>query len=472
MDKVGLSGKYQTYPEYKDSGEEWLGNIPMHWDCIKLKFVTNLEGNKVEQGSINKYVGMENIESWSGKYIQGEDIRSEGLSSSFTAGDVLFGKLRPYLAKSWVADFSGICSSEFLVLKSKIINPKFLNYFFLTEEFIKRVDSSTYGSKMPRASWDFIGLMGVSVPSIIDSEKIANFLDYETAKIDTLIEKQQQLIKLLKEKRQAVISHAVTKGLNPNAPMRDSGVEWLGEVPEGWEVLRLNLLFRESSLRASSEEELKYPVLSISIHHGMSDKELTEEELDRKVQRSEDRSLYKTVKSNFLAYNMMRAWQGGFGASKLLGLVSPAYIVCEPKTSLNSYYFEMVLRTQNAVVELKRFSRGITDFRLRLYWDEFKNINVPVPPANEVESILKAISDIDVVYDNLITVGNKQIKLLQERRTALISAAVTGKIDVRDWVAPESSNNTMESRLRGNDAELNAAVDLNKDADLSKEAGL
>jgi type I restriction enzyme S subunit len=273
-------------------------------------------------------------------------------------------------------------------------------------------------------------------PPEIEQQKIASFLDHETAKIDTLIEKQQQLIKLLKEKRKAVISHAVTKGLNPNAPMRDSGVEWLGEVPEGWEVLRLNLLFRESSLRASSEEELKYPVLSISIHHGMSDKELTEEELDRKVQRSEDRSLYKTVKSNFLAYNMMRAWQGGFGASKLLGLVSPAYIVCEPKTSLNSYYFEMVLRTQNAVVELKRFSRGITDFRLRLYWDEFKNINVPVPPANEVESILKAISDIDVVYDNLITVGNKQIKLLQERRTALISAAVTGKIDVRDWEPP------------------------------------
>jgi type I restriction enzyme S subunit len=215
--------------------------------------------------------------------------------------------------------------------------------------------------------------------------------------------------------------------------MRDSGVEWLGEVPEHWDVQRINLLFSENSERARTKDELEYPVLSISIHHGISDKELNEEESDRKLQRSEDRSLYKVVHSNYLAYNMMRAWQGGFGASKLSGLVSPAYVVCEPKTQLNSYYFELSLRTPNAVTELKRFSRGITDFRLRLYWDEFKNISVPVPPEKEVADILKSILDINSTYDNLGNVAEQQIKLLQERRTALISAAVTGKIDVRSW---------------------------------------
>jgi type I restriction enzyme S subunit len=428
-----MNVKFQSYSEYKDSGVEWLGQIPSHWDFIKLKYVADLEGEKIEPGSAHKYVGMENVESWSGKYTQKEDATPEGLSTSFIDGDVLFGKLRPYLAKSWLADFSGICSSEFLVLRSKKVSSKFLNYYSLTEEFIKQVDSSTYGSKMPRASWDFISLMEVPVPADRDSEKIANFLDHETAKIDTLIEKQQQLIALLKEKRQAVISYAVTKGLNANAPMRDSGVEWLGEVPEHWDVQRINLLFSENSERARTKDELEYPVLSISIHHGISDKELNEEESDRKLQRSEDRSLYKVVHSNYLAYNMMRAWQGGFGASKLSGLVSPAYVVCEPKTQLNSYYFELSLRTPNAVTELKRFSRGITDFRLRLYWDEFKNISVPVPPEKEVADILKSILDINSTYDNLGNVAEQQIKLLQERRTALISAAVTGKIDVRSW---------------------------------------
>ena len=237
-----MAGKYQAYPEYKDSGVEWLGEIPVHWKSMRLKNVADLKGEKVEPNTDYKYVGMENIESGNGKYLLKDDQKPEGLSTSFLKGDVLFGKLRPYLAKSWLSEFSGICSSEFLILRSKKVCPKFLNYYTLTDEFINQVDSSTYGSKMPRASWDFIGLMGVPVPTEIESETVANFLDHETAKIDTLIEKQQQLIKLLKEKRQAVISHAVTKGLNPNVPIRDSGVEWLGEVPEHWELRSVSKL--------------------------------------------------------------------------------------------------------------------------------------------------------------------------------------------------------------------------------------
>jgi len=440
-----MAGKYQAYPEYKDSGVEWLGEIPVHWKSMRLKNVADLKGEKVEPNTDYKYVGMENIESGNGKYLLKDDQKPEGLSTSFLKGDVLFGKLRPYLAKSWLSEFSGICSSEFLILRSKKVCPKFLNYYTLTDEFINQVDSSTYGSKMPRASWDFIGLMGVPVPTEIESETVANFLDHETAKIDTLIEKQQQLIKLLKEKRQAVISHAVTKGLNPSAPMRDSGVEWLGEVPEHWEVKRIGLLFSESSARASSDIELEYQVLSVSIHHGISDKELNEKELDRKVTRSEDKSLYKVVHTNDLAYNMMRAWQGGFGASKLSGLVSPAYVVCKPKTAINSSYFELALRTSNAVTELKRYSRGITDFRLRLYWEEFKNICVPVPEIDEVDDVLEEIGLINSKYDHLALMADSQIKLLKERRTALISAAVTGKIDVRNWQAPQQKQNKREA---------------------------
>lgn len=423
-------GRYRAYPEYKDSGVEWLGNVPNDWSVIRLKFVAVLRGEKSDSGLDMTYVGMENVESWNGRYLAKEEVIPEGIATRFLKTDVLFGKLRPYLAKSWVANFDGQCSSEFLVLISKKVSCRFLNYYTLTEEFINQVDSSTYGSKMPRASWDFIGLMGVPVPQY-ESEIIANFLDYETAKIDTLIEQQQQLIQLLKEKRQAVISHAVTKGLNPDVPMKDSGVEWLGEVPEGWEVKRIGLLFCESSLRASKECELDYPVLSVSIHHGISDKELNEEELDRKVTRSEDKSLYKIVRKNDLAYNMMRAWQGGFGAATLSGLVSPAYVVCNPKTEIKSSYFELVLRTQNAVAELKRFSRGITDFRLRLYWDEFKNIVLPVPPKTEVDAILNEIHQLNSKYNHLIQMAEEQIELLKERRTVLISAAVTGKIDVR-----------------------------------------
>jgi len=424
-------GKYQAYPEYKDSEAEWIGAIPSHWKMASLSKLFSIKaGGDVkteffseEKNKEHPYPIYTNANDEKATY--GYTSKSNYPSNTITVsgrGEVGFAAYRDHAYEA--------------IIRLLVLTPmgdshgRFFTYF-INEVIDFRVESSAIG----QLSTQQIAPYKTSFPSYEEQQKIANFLDHETAKIDILIAKQQQLITLLKEKRQSVISHAVTKGLNPNAPMRDSGVEWLGEVPVHWDVRRINLLFSESSARASTGEELDYPVLSVSIHHGISDKELNEAELNRKIQRSEDRSLYKVVHNNVLAYNMMRAWQGGFGASKLSGLVSPAYVVCRPKTSLDSQYFELVLRTSKAVTELKRFSRGITDFRLRLYWDEFKNIKVPVPPEGEIRAILKHISDINSAYDNLGTVAEQQIKLLQERRTALISAAVTGKIDVRNWKA-------------------------------------
>jgi len=234
-----VSGWLNKYSDYKDSGVDWIGRIPSEWDCRQLKYVAALSIQKATLEAAGTYVGMENISSGDGKYIATSDMSPEGQSLKFQQGDVLFGKLRPYLAKSWLATFSGICSSEFLVLRTAQLEPRYLNYMLLSRHFIAVVDSSTYGTKMPRASWDFIGMLKIPVPERALSEKIAKFLDYETAKIDALIAKQQQIIALLQEKRQAVISHAVTKGLNPAAPLRDSGVAWLGAVPAHWEVGRL-----------------------------------------------------------------------------------------------------------------------------------------------------------------------------------------------------------------------------------------
>lgn len=257
--------KYQQYDEYKDSGVEWLGEIPSHWEVVRLKYIAELSGNKISN-SESQYVGLENVESKTGKFKVTEGIVSEGVSNTFEKDNLLFGKLRPYLAKSWLANFSGICSSEFLVLDSKLVHPKFLKYMTLTDEFVEQVNSSTYGTKMPRASWDFIGLLPLPVMDYSLSETIANFLDHETAQIDTLIDKQQTLIQLLKEKRQAVISHAVTKGLNPDAPMKDSGVKWLGEVPEHWEVIKFGMTNKNAVLGgnyASSEGYDGIPVIKM-----------------------------------------------------------------------------------------------------------------------------------------------------------------------------------------------------------------
>ncbi|MBO7820334.1 restriction endonuclease subunit S [Burkholderia pseudomallei] len=239
---------------------------------------------------------------------------------------------------------------------------------------------------------------------------------------------------LLAEKRQATVSHAVTRGLNPDAPMKDSGIAWLGTVPTHWRVVRLAQLFTE--VNEPGDESL--PILSVSIHNGVSDKELDDDELDRKVTRSDDRSKYKRVKNGDLTYNMMRAWQGGFGTVSTKGMVSPAYVVARPRVSgFLTNFVEQVLRTPQGTQEIKRYSRGITDFRLRLYWDEFKNIRIALPPPEEQERIMSHFDSVAVPIDDLVEKAARAIDLLKERRNALIAAAVTGKIDVRDAVPQE-----------------------------------
>jgi len=171
------------------------------------------------------------------------------------------------------------------------------------------------------------------------------------------------------------------------------------------------------------------PILSVSIHEGISDRELGESELDRKVTRSDDRSKYKRVEAGDLVYNMMRAWQGGFGAVQVRGQVSPAYVVARPINDLPAWYIELALRTPNAVEEMRRHSRGVTDFRLRLYWEEFKTLVVPFPPAVDRVAIATFLDRETAKIDALIAEQEKLITLLQEKRQAVISHAVTKGLD-------------------------------------------
>lgn len=217
--------------------------------------------------------------------------------------------------------------------------------------------------------------------------------------------------------------------------MKDSGIEWLGEVPAHWEVFKIGNLFREVVEEGNDD----LPILSVSIHHGISDKELKEEELDRKVARSDDRSKYKRVSPGDLVYNMMRAWQGGFGSVKAEGAVSPAYVVARPTGQLVTAFVEGQLRTPNAVEEMRRHSKGVTDFRLRLYWDEFKTMSIAVPPFGEQQEIMSAVKGQLSRLDGLVAEAERGIAMLLERRSALISAAVTGKIDVRQFKATEAA---------------------------------
>ena len=205
------------------------------------------------------------------------------------------------------------------------------------------------------------------------------------------------------------------------AKYKDSGVGWLGEVPEHWNIKRLGAIFRQ----ADEEGEDDLAILSVSIHDGVSDKELDEKEMDRKVTRSDDRSKYKKVQPGDLVYNMMRAWQGGFGSVAVLGMVSPAYVVARPISDFSTTFVEHLLRTPQAIEQMRRYSQGVTDFRLRLYWDEFKAINVVLPPRDEQTLITEFLDRETAKIDGLVGEQRRLIELLKEKRQAVISHAVT-----------------------------------------------
>ncbi|MDF9909099.1 UNVERIFIED_ORG: type I restriction enzyme S subunit [Pantoea brenneri] len=431
--------KYKAYPEYKDSGVEWLGAIPEDWSVTKLKYIADLLTAK-STNSDDLFVGLENISSGDGKYISKEENIADGASVSFEKNDVLFGKLRPYLAKSWLATFSGVCSSEFLVLRTAKLHPKYLNYFSLTNEFIDQVNSSTYGSKMPRASWEFIGLLPVPTCSYSLSEKVARFLDHETAKIDNLIAKQQQLIELLKEKRQAVISHAVTKGLDPDVPMKDSGVEWLGGIPQHWGVTRLKYECRNivdcPHSTPNYTDEGEYPAIrTADILAGYLDlqncRRVTEPVYN-------ERNFRLIPKAGDIIYSR-EGERFGIGAPIPEGAkVCLAQRVMLFRAKSTSGYLMWALNSSSTYTQAQQDCIGSTSPHVNV--DTIKNFILAWPPESEREEISNFIHQTLDSVESLTVHLTEKLTLLQERRTALISAAVTGKIDVRDWVAPDTQD--------------------------------
>ena len=437
----------RPYPAYKDSGVEWLGEVPEGWEVVPVKAVASCNDETLPEDT-DPELEIEYVE------ISGVDANAGIVETTATKfgpapsrarriirhGDVLISTVRTYLraiAQAVEPAPNLIASTGFAVLRPKAIDSGFLGYACRAEYFISEVISRSVGVSYPAINASQIGTLAIPLPPLPEQQTIARFLDKEVAKIDALVAEQRRLIALLAEKRQAVISHAVTKGLNPATPLKPSGIDWLGDIPEGWEVVRLGNLFRE--VAETGNDNL--PILSVSIHRGVSNDEIAEEDMERKVSRSEDKSKYVIVRPDDLTYNMMRAWQGGFGAVQVLGMVSPAYVVARPISTERqvTQFIELMLRTQNAVTEMKRHSKGVTDFRLRLYWDEFKTICVALPPRSEQKAILSEIKRITDEFDALSTTATSAISLLQERRAALISAAVTGKIDLRPHFAQSLS---------------------------------
>lgn len=359
-------------------------------------------------------LGLESVESQTGRLVDGDLPSYSGMGVAFLPGDVLFGKLRPYLAKSWLADRSGSAVGEFHVYRphSNVLSSNFLKYVTLSYNFIDRVTSSVYGAKMPRANWEFVRNIEIYSTSLDEQRAIADYLDRETQKIDELITEQRGLIETLRERSRALIERAVTRGVSGDAT-ESSEIPWLygGQVVAHWTTSRIKYMF--SSLRAgamipadSISADGDYPVYGGNGKRGYTS-EFTHDGVHILIGRQ-----------GALCGNV-HLCQGRFWSSEHA-------IVGEPVRNVAPRWLEFLLRIMN----LGQYSMASAQPGIGV--GQIATLQIPFPPLSEQREIIEYLDGQTARIDELIAESEGLIALSQERRAALITAAVTGRIDVRE----------------------------------------
>lgn len=453
--------KYQEYAEYKDSGEAWLGEVPKTWTITKLKyiksqelnafvdgpfgsnlksehFITNgdvyvIESNFATTGVLNTYelktITAKHFETISRSEARGSDIIIAKIGARYGSAAIL-----PILSKKAVV--SG--NSLKLTVNSELCNVKYALHLLNHLKNEGAMDDGVNGSAQPALSLGGLNCLPFLLPSCLEQSVIINFLDHETAKIDSLIEKQQQLIQLLKEKRQAVISHAVTKGLNPNVAMKDSGVEWLGEVPEHWEVTRFSyeIFFQEGpGILAVDFHETGIPLLRIQNvkSHFVSNNYKTYLSPSKVLSKWDH---YRVEKGDLIISCsastglVSEVDESTVGAIPYTGLIR-----LKPRTrKIISQYIKLLVQSDLFFEQIEVLQTGSTIQHFGPF--HLQQMYISLPAINEQQIICYEVKNRLDSIDVLISKAESAIELIQERRTALISAAVTGKIDVRNWQNP------------------------------------
>lgn len=417
----------------KDSGIEWIGEIPEGWEVTKLKYLSTFPIEKNARTD-SPYIGLENIESWTGRYVSSDSQCDKSQALAFFENNILFGKLRPYLAKVFCASNDGCCSSEFCILNfSSSVNIRYFWNLLISPTFIDHVTKSTYGTKMPRANTDFIKNICVPVPPRIEQDRIALYLDATSAKIDSLISETRSSIEEYKKLKQAVITQAVTKGVRGEREMKDSGVEWAGLVPHHWGVAKIGSIGQTSSgatpLRSKEasffdDATIRW-VRTLDLNDGLvydSSEKITE------------LALASSACSIMPKGTVCVAMYGGAGTIGKCGLlmsdcatnqavcsivcnreiVSPIFLLMQ-LLALKSYWMKYAVGT--------RKDPNISQ-------DVVARMKILIPPLDEQKEITDYLDAKCAEIDKLIAKKEQLVKELESYKKSLIYEVVTGKREV------------------------------------------
>ncbi|MDK9417501.1 restriction endonuclease subunit S [Vibrio parahaemolyticus] len=460
-----MAGRYKAYLEYKQPDIKFVNDIPTHWVISKVRHIStfgrglpitkaNLQDTGipcVSYGEVHSKFGFEVDPSKHALKCVSEEYLASSPYALLSKGDFVFADTSEDIDGS--GNFTQLVSDETLLAgyHTVIVRPspanyyRFVAYLFDSPEFRTQVRDAVKGVKVFSVTQAILKNASVWLPSFEEQQKIANFLDHETAKIDTLIAKQETLIELLKEKRQAVISHAVTKGLNPDAPMKNSGVEWLGEVPEHWAVSKFAYL---KTVLTDYTANGSFADLKANVEYRDSPSfarlvRLTDLRVDLQNDNGVwiDEGSYKYLRKSalyggeFLLANV-GAYAGLFYQmpfNKGPASLAPNMFMAKFNTNKVEREFMAYVGQSDGVVSQLKLSATAASAQPKLNKDDFKGVRFTYPSMEEQQQIVDYLNAELPNLDLLMSKQTKAIELMKERKTALISAAVTGKIDVRDW---------------------------------------
>ncbi len=423
------------YDKYKDSGIAWIGEIPEHWEIKRLKNIcsqTNIKENS--KGNPLPYIGLENIESGSGKYI---DTTSEvdGIANRFCKNNVLFGKLRPYLSKVYLAKSDGICSTEFIVYDTKENDCHFIHKLLLSQSFIDVVNSSTYGAKMPRANSEFINNIYTQIPPIQEQQHISTYLDQKCGEIDELITLQEEMITKLQSYKQSVITEAVTKGLDKNVPLKDSGIEWIGEIPEHWEVKRMKSIYNFGKGLNITKADLVDKGISVisygQIHSKLNTGTCIKDSLIKYVPEIflENNNASLVKKGDIIFADTSEDLEGCGNCiyidRDMLLYAGYHTIIAKNISTYINRFFSYLFQTDCWRSQIRKMVNGVKLFSIPQKL--LSSTDIITPSLSEQQSIADYLDQKCSEIDKLISIKQQKIEKLKDYKKSLIFECVTGK---------------------------------------------
>ncbi len=434
----------QPYPAYKPSGVEWLGDVPAHWEVRRLKAgANNVVNPTTNRRPGEMYLALEHVESWTGRLRStAPDIGLGSQVKRFEAGDVLFGKLRPYLAKVAHPDRSGVCVGEFLVLRPRTrgLDADYLSRLLRSKRTIDAIDASTFGAKMPSAEWAFIGGLGCPLPPLSEQAAIARYLDHAERRIRRFIHTKEKLVKLLKEQRQALANEAVSGRVDvrtgqPYSAYKPSGVEWLGDVPAHWKVQRLKYAVSFTGGGTPSKANSSFWSGDVP---WVSPKDMTRARLNDTVDHISNDAVAASATSIVEPGAVLIVVRSGILRRTIPVAINSVRMALNqdmkalrPTTGIvKAEYLHMLIQGNDSSLLREWTKLGATVESIEHGW--LANSRIPVPPLPEQAAIARYLDQTDRRIRGGIQSAKRQVQLLEEYRTRLIADLVTGKLDVRE----------------------------------------